>query len=302
MAYRHYPLYSTARSVLLILFFAALLLPALSYAEKYKPPLLLATVYKEPKNADANWIDNYWVSEKLDGIRGHWTGTQLLTKQGNLIHTPLDYTKNWPNVAMDGELWLGRGQFEKVSAIVRRKVPDESNWAKVRFMVFDLPNHQGPFDERVVAMQQRVVQANSISLAVIPQFRVSSLTLLKERLDDVVSQQGEGLMLHHQQAYYRAGRSRDLMKLKKHYDAEATVIAHIEGKGKYEHQLGALLVTTVDGITFKIGSGFSDAQRRNPPPIGSIITFKYFGKTAKGVPRFASFMRIRSNRENSLAE
>ena len=290
--------YSITVITLLVLLLNGFLIGIPAFAETDKPALLLPTVYKEPKNVGPDWIGNYWVSEKLDGIRGHWTGKQLLTKQGNPIHTPSGFTKHWPKYALDGELWLGRDQFERISSIVRRKNPAINDWEKMRFMVFDLPGHKGVFSERVQAMQQLLARSKSRSLGVIKQFKVSSLLLLKQRLDQVVDQRGEGLMLHHQDAYYRAGRSRDLMKLKKHYDAEATVVDHIEGKGKYVGQLGALLVITKGGITFKIGTGFSDAQRNNPPPIGSVITFKYFGKTAKGVPRFASFMRIRSNIES----
>ena len=102
-------------------------------------------------------------------------------------------------------------------------------------------------------------------------------------------------MLHHQEAYYRVGRSNALMKLKQHDDAEAKVIAHIMGKGKYRNKLGSIVVELPSGLTFKIGSGFTDQQRTTPPKIGSVITFKYIGKTARGVPRFASFLRIREH-------
>ena len=71
------------------------------------------------------------------------------------------------------------------------------------------------------------------------------------------------------------------------------MIAHLPGKGKYEGMLGSILVETETGIRFKIGSGFSDQERQNPPPIGSTITYKFTGKTSNNIPRFASFMRIR---------
>jgi DNA ligase-1 len=90
-------------------------------------------------------------------------------------------------------------------------------------------------------------------------------------------------------------RSDDLLKLKRFDDAEAIVIAHIEGKGKFSNMLGALVVTTPEAREFKIGSGFSDLQRRDSPAIGSTITYKYQGFTASGLPRFASFRRERDN-------
>ena len=260
---------------------------------KIKPKLLLATAYQRPSHAGADWIGEYWVSEKLDGVRGHWTGSQLVTRQGNPINTPANFTENWPKVAMDGELWMGRGQFEAVSSLVRRKKTDPDDWEAVRFMVFDLPHHPGRFNDRLAQMKMLVVASDSRSLALIRQEKLVSLGALDDRLEQVVSQQGEGLMLHHEESIYHQGRSKQLMKLKKHDDAEATVIAYLPGKGKYKNQMGSLLVTTTDGVSFKIGSGFSDQQRREPPPIGSIVTFKYYAKTKNGVPKFASFMRIR---------
>ena len=103
------------------------------------------------------------------------------------------------------------------------------------------------------------------------------------------------IMLHRGNAHYQAKRSKDLMKLKKYQDAEAVVLQHLPGKGRNSGRLGAILVKTEDGTVFKIGSGFSDLQRETPPAIGSIITYKYIGKTQNGVPRFASFMRIRES-------
>jgi DNA ligase-1 len=84
------------------------------------------------------------------------------------------------------------------------------------------------------------------------------------------------------------------LKLKTYEDAEAVVIAHLPGKGKYQGMMGALLVEMPDQRRFKIGTGFSDAQRADPPPIGSTITYKYFGKTSTQLPRFASFLRVRN--------
>ena len=266
-------------------------------AQPNKPPILLATHYHVPNKASSDWVQEYWVSEKLDGIRAYWTGRELLTKQGNIIHSPLSFTVGWPTTPIDGELWLGRGQFEKVSSVVRRHKAEAQGWKEVHFMIFDLPTHSGPFSERVVAMRKMVKGVNSGHLQMIKQQRIASQKALDEYLNDVVNANGEGLMLHHQDAIYLAGRSKQLMKLKKHYDAEALVIAHNKGRGKYKNYLGSLLVRMPNGIEFKVGSGFSDSQRKNPPRIGSTITYKYYSKTARGVPRFASFMRLRKDVE-----
>ncbi len=92
---------------------------------------------------------------------------------------------------------------------------------------------------------------------------------------------------------YTVGRSLDLLKVKTHEDAEATVIKHLPGSGKHTGRLGSMLVELPNGIQFAIGTGFSDQERDNPPPIGSIVTFKYYGFYKSGIPKFASFLRIR---------
>ena len=260
---------------------------------KNKPLLQLAKSYSIDNTENNLDIKDYWVSEKLDGVRGRWTGSRLITRQGHLINAPITFTKNWPNVALDGEIWLGRNKFEQVSGIVRRKTPTIEDWQNIRFMVFDLPEHLGDFSERISAMHSIITKVNSPHLQMVEQNRIVNLSVLAARLDKVVNAKGEGLMLHHQAAFYQFGRSNKLLKLKKHYDSEATVLAHLPGKGKYKGKMGALLVQTKEGIRFKIGTGFNDQQRMTPPPIGCIITFKYFGKSQKGVPKFASFMRIR---------
>ncbi len=238
-------------------------------------------------------ISQYWISEKLDGIRGYWDGKQLFTRQGHLITLPNWFSQNWPKQALDGELWISRGQFEQISSIVRQQQADDTSWQKVHFMIFDLPKTSGNFSQRIKKMQTLVKQANSPYLGMIKQEKYLTVTALFKQLDTVVNNNGEGLMLHHQDAFYKIGRVKHLMKLKKYYDAEAIVIEQHQGKGKFANMLGALTVKTPTGIIFNIGSGFSYAQRKNPPPIGATITYKYFAKTKNKVPRFASFMRIR---------
>ncbi|MBA6288095.1 DNA ligase [Colwellia sp. MB3u-4] len=254
-----------------------------------KPRLQLATKYQQ-----SAVIEDYWVSEKLDGVRGYWTGQKLLTRNGNVLSPPGWFIKHWPNIPMGGELWSGRGQFSQISACVRRKHSDGKCWKKLKLMLFDLPNHSADFTQRILTMKQLIASNSSPYLAMIKQKKLASNMALYDLLDDTVAHNGEGLMLHLASANYQSGRSKNLLKLKIYQDAEALVIAHTLGKGKYQGLLGAVKVKTPEGITFKIGTGFSDQQRQQPPKIGSIITYKYIGKTQRGVPKFASFLRIKN--------
>lgn len=249
---------------------------------------MLATVYQGEAQ-----ISEYWVSEKLDGVRGHWDGQALWTRGGYRIRAPAWFLEGWPTTAMDGELWIARGRFDEVSGIVRSTTPADDAWRNVRFMVFDLPAHGGTFDERVAAMAA-LDKLDIAWLGPITQFKVAGADELDQRLDAVVVSGGEGLMLHHQDALYRAGRSQDLLKYKPYEDAEAWVVGYTEGSGKYAGKVGALIVKRDDGRRFRLGSGLSDADRQAPPPIGSWVTYRYNGLTSTGLPRFARYLRIRA--------
>ena len=252
------------------------------------PALSLAQTYHEGIDVAA-----YWVSEKLDGVRARWDGRVLLSRSGHRFNAPPWFVAGFPAIPLDGELWLGRGSFERLSGLVRRKVPDHEAWREVRFMVFDLPLHAADFNGRLQRLREIFATLDSPTIGLVEQRRLESREALMALLNEVVEQGGEGLMLRKADAPYRAGRNADLLKLKRHEDAEAKVVAHLPGKGKFANMLGALLVEMPDGRRFRLGTGFTDAQRRQPPPLGATVTYKHYGKTNTGLPRFASFLRVR---------
>ena len=268
------------------------------------PALMLAKVYHPGID-----LSDYWVSEKYDGLRGYWDGQQLFTRGGERVQAPAWFTAGWPNMAMDGELWAGRGQFAKVTSTVRRQVPQDAAWRGIQFMVFDLPAHGGPFTERMTALNAAVTQMGQPWVVAVVQTRATTHAALQAQMRRTVKAGGEGLMLHRGASLYTAVRNDDLLKVKPHEDAEARVVGHQPGQGKYTGMLGALLVESVasgnaaaPGVRFKIGTGLTDAQRRHPPPVGSVVTYRYRGFTDAGVPRFASFVRVAADRLQSGAE
>lgn len=259
------------------------------------PALLLAKVY-HPGIA----LADYWVSEKYDGVRGFWDGEKLLTRGGERIAAPAWFTAGWPAIPMDGELWAGRGKFQQAVSTVRQQTPNDDAWRSIRFMVFDLPRHGGVFTDRIPAIASHVRALDQSWVQAVPQFQMRSHQALQTLLTKTVRDGGEGLMLHRGASLYAGGRSDDLLKVKTHEDTEARVVAHLPGKGKYAGKVGALLVEMParagkPAQRFKLGAGLSDAERASPPPIGSIVTYRYRGFNDSGLPRFATFVRLRQD-------
>ena len=254
------------------------------------PALLLANVYRPGMR-----LADYWVSEKYDGVRGYWDGHTLRTRGGETVAAPAWFTANWPNTPMDGELWAGRGRFSHAQSTVRQQQPDDADWREMHFMVFDLPAHGGTFDQRLPALNQLVESLDQPWVQAVPQQRVASDAALQKLLLRTVRAGGEGLMLHRGASMYRAGRSDDLIKVKTHEDTEAKVVAHLPGQGRHAGRLGALVVEMPSGQRFRLGAGLTDAERDHPPPVGSWVTYRFRGTHDSGVPRFASFVRVRDD-------
>jgi DNA ligase-1 len=262
--------------------------PSAALAAKASVPLQLA------RDAALD-IDpaGYLVSEKLDGVRAWWDGTRLHFRSGLPVLAPHWFTSKLPAAPLDGELWLGRGRFEDLAGTVRRAVALDSAWRQVKYVVFDLRGGADPFEQRSAALARLVSEAAFPQLQAAPQRRLADRAELRRWFDQVVREGGEGLMLHRADAPWRAGRSEALLKLKPLADAEAVVVGHVPGRGRHEGRLGALQVRTSDGVEFLLGTGLTDGQRDQPPAAGATVVYTYRGRTASGVPRFASFLRVR---------
>jgi DNA ligase 1 len=264
-------------------------------AAETRPPLMLANFYHPGIG-----LQDYWVSEKYDGVRGYWDGEKLLTRGGQRINAPAWFTAGWPTTALDGELWAGRGRFPQAVSTVRQQTPVDAAWRDMRFMVFDLPGETSNFTERLKTLNRLLSSLAVPWVQPVAQAKVTSDAALQTLLRQTVKLGGEGLMLHQGNSIYKGQRSDDLLKVKTHEDGEARVIAHIAGKGKYAGQMGALLVELPaaggqPARRFKLGTGFTDAQRQQPPAPGTLVTYRFRGLNDSGTPRFASFLRLRED-------
>ena len=189
------------------------------------PPVTLAKIYDEHID-----ISRYWVSEKLDGVRAYWDGEQLISRQGNHFAAPDWFTAGFPDQPLDGELWLGRNRFQALISVVKDRSGDSRNWQQVRYCVFDLPFHAGNYSQRLLALQKLLDQSKNPYLKLVKQFRVRNQDALMQELDAIMAMGGEGLMLHRADALHEAGRSDNLLKLKRYEDAEASSRCASAGK------------------------------------------------------------------------
>jgi DNA ligase-1 len=250
-----------------------------------------------PQNYEDNMdISGWLVSEKLDGVRGYWDGKMLVSKNGIPFNPPAAFLKNFPPFALEGEIWGGRSTFERTVSVVKQQKAD-NGWLDLKFAVFDVPEVDVRFIQRLKKANDWFTDHPSDYAFIIPQKKIKGKDELKEELMRVENLGGEGLIARKADAFYSKGRSNDILKVKSYKDMEAKVIDHILGTGKNKDRLGALLVEMPDGTRCKIGTGFTDKERENPPPINSTITFKYYGFYQSGIPKFPSFFRIREDKE-----
>ncbi|HYG36512.1 MAG TPA: DNA ligase [Clostridia bacterium] len=255
--------------------------------EESGPPLLLAESWD-----NATDLTDWWMSEKLDGVRAYWDGKQFLSRQGNLYHAPDWFLEGLPAVPLDGELWIDRKKFQRTVSIVRRQ--DKSDlWKEVRFLVFDAPAASGGFEDRLAYLHDALAKGEAKFVRQHVHQRCKNLEALRAELARIESLGGEGLMLRQPGSKYVAGRSTTLLKVKTFHDAEAIVVGHQAGAGRHKGRLGALLARLSDGTEFAIGTGFSDRERENPPPVGATVTFRYQELSEMGVPRFPSWVGVR---------
>ena len=253
------------------------------------PQLLLANAWENDTD-----LTGWWMSEKLDGVRAWWDGSRFLSRLGNVYHAPDWFIAGLPAVPLDGELWLDRKAFQRTVSIVRRQDKSE-HWQQIKYVLFDAPGVSGPFEERQKALSDMIRQHRPQYAQVLAQARCTGIEALTAELARVEALGGEGLMLRQPGSQYEAGRSSTLLKVKTFHDAEGRVMEHLPGKGRHAGRLGAVVVQLPSGLTFSVGTGFSDAQRQNPPAIGSTITYRYQEMTDRGVPRFPSFVRLRAD-------
>ncbi|KAF9490955.1 hypothetical protein BDN71DRAFT_1422178 [Pleurotus eryngii] len=254
------------------------------------PELLLAVKWDLETGPDPT---GWWISEKLDGVRAFYDGTRMISRLGNPFMPPAWFLDALPkDVTLDGELFGGRGEFQSTVSVV--KTINSPHWKGISFQVFDVPSKADlPFEERLSHLEATFGENGthaSKHVVVVPHDEAKDRAHVLEKLKEIEGLGGEGLMLRKPRSPYEGRRSNTLLKIKTFYDAEAIITGYEPGKGRNKGVAGALKCKMASGKTFSVGTGLSDKQRRDPPKIGAIITYRFFELTRDGVPRFPSYV------------
>ena len=239
-------------------------------------------------------IKGWVMSEKLDGIRGYWDGRCLLTRKGLPLHPPSWFIKDFPAFELDGELWSKQGDFEFIQSVVLDAEPSPG-WEKINYHIFEVPNQKGAFFHRLARAKEWFKFHSTSHVRVIRQTLIQDRSDLDRFFLEVTSRGGEGVIVKNPDMPYHTGRSAHVLKVKEARDMEGLVIGINKGKGKYENAMGSLTLKLENGVILKLGTGFTDLVRNNPPAVGTTVAFKYHGFSKNGVPKFASFLRVRAD-------
>jgi DNA ligase-1 len=253
------------------------------------------------------------MSLKLDGIRCSILideDIKYLSRQGVGIEGLNEITKaleefNLEGHFIDGELirknidnLSSDDNFRLTTRIVNSKSNDKIG---LEFVIFDIvpieDYHKGKskiqYKERLELMEELIGEGNEF-IRLVPKFGVTNkVEDVYNKLDEVVANNQEGLMLNTLDGVYGFGkRPKDILKVKKFEDADVLVTDILEGEGRLKGKLGKVEIQfKYKGkiYTNYIGSGFSDEEREyywdnQDMLIGKIITIKYFelSKNEKG--------------------
>ena len=277
-----------------------------------KKGVMLAHNYSDPrtgkkKNPVKGFPEapiGWYLSEKYDGYRAIWDGKNFRSRNNNIYNVPKWFSE-WlpPGIALDGELFLGRDNFQKCG-IFRKKIPIDEEWKDVKYQIFDTPGHSGLFEERQDYIKKLIQErcscfkGTNCPLILTPQTIVETEEQVKNAFEDLTIKGAEGIMLRCPKSPYVGKRTAHLLKYKQLYDAECRIIGYKNGTGKYKNMLGAFKCELVKDKKIKFDiSGMNDIIRNNykeTHPIGTIVTFTYMGLSNSGIPRHPVYLRIRN--------
>lgn len=106
-------------------------------------------------------VSGWLMSEKFDGVRCFWSGSELYTRTGVVIKAPAFFTKDFPRSPLDGELYIGKNSYEETVKTIMNGKKDHEGWLKMSFIVFDAPSINLGFKHRL-NMLEKVFKSGTI--------------------------------------------------------------------------------------------------------------------------------------------
>lgn len=252
--------------------------------------LIFGFEVQSPKIYQGQNVSGWLMSEKLDGIRGYWDGKKLYTKNQKEIFAPEWFTKSFPPFPLDGELYTKRNDFENIQSIVLDIVPSEK-WDSITYNIFEVPSQNEDFKNRLEKAKEWFGKYPTKHVKIIEQLVCKDEKDLNDFLSRVVNLKGEGVIVKDGSKEYNIGRSNFVLKVKTFYDMEGELVGYNYEKNVFK----SFKLKLENGIMFDLGGGIDLAMKKNLPKIGEKITFKFYGFTKYGKPKFASFFRIRKD-------
>lgn len=93
-----------------------------------------------PFTRGRSWREFFWSNTARDD--NNYICSGLWSRGGKPIHAPAYFLDQFPkDMPLDGELHMGRGEFEKTSSVIRKHDPVLSEWMGVYFGAFDIPSY-----------------------------------------------------------------------------------------------------------------------------------------------------------------
>jgi len=259
---------------------------------------MLAKVYRgEEEGGDPRTTLHFplMAQPKYDGVRALWDGEKLWSRSGKTELKPEgrlveELKLMFPRIQLDGELYLGSIPFEEI--VSRARVGGE-----LFYYVFDLLTSES-FVDRWKHLEQLFTHRTTSHVVLAETKVMVSSKDLREHMERMLEEGFEGQMLRTMDGKYEHRRTRALLKHKRTFEAEGTVVGVVPGKGKHEGRMGALEVVGRRGVAewrCKVGTGFTDEERERGEEwwMHRTIVVTYQELTKYGVPRFPRYSRER---------
>ena len=267
----------------------------------------------------------FWLTQKLNGTRATFHHGRLRARSG-AEYKGLDHITNEINFValagfvLDGELTLReRGDlsdneaFREATGIINSENVDKTTICYTIFDIIPSENFDKSQDSitystrRIILdeLDKSLKKDNAQNVSVLPVlYHGTDQNQIQTLLDKMVEEDKEGLMVNLDVPYKRKRHS-GILKVKRFYTMDLPIIRCVEGTGRLEGMLGAMVVN-FKGNEVGVGTGFSDEQRVSfwndrDNLVGKLCEIKYKEvssdkKTGEESLQFPVFVGIRDDK------